>query len=407
MKKLITTLLTFTILVGASLVYGQQNIDGVVLYHNNPEYPIPDVVVEMLDMDGNLVGTTVTDDDGFYVFENVADGEYHLQFSTDLEPAEVTMQNALDILFYLNGLLEFNAYQLMAADVNADGKINMKDFLFIVVNYLVFGEPFPAGEWQFEEVFVELGARSSGSSSTSGGTSTGNTDGVWLPTGRDMFEELELLADGVLHAYEGEELSFPLKLENAFDINGYLMVLDYNPELFVPVQITPYMDDMAVSVEAGQIRFSWVNTNPGQSVHLPEVMANFTFRVIQMDETHNGPAFRLNPKSHLVDGSGALTTFADILAPDIKLMNVDVDNEISVSPNPASDYIQVASDQLNGKTVDVRLYNINGQLLRNWQHTVNAGSRDMYIGDLKAGIYQLVVSEPDSKDVFRKRLLVR
>lgn len=406
MKRLIALLSIFAILVGAGMAYGQEQIDGHVFYHNNPEYPIPEVMVELHDADGNLVETALTDDDGFYAFEELAFGEYHLQFSTNLEPAAVTMEDALNILFYLNGLIEFDAYQLMAADVNADGKVNMKDFLFIVVNHLVFGNPFPAGEWQFEELYVELGARSSGSGNTSGGSGTGDTDGIWLPTGRDLIEALELRPDGILSAQEGEEINFSLKLENAFDINGYLMVLDYDETLFAPVQVTPVMDDVSVSIEEGQIRFSWVNTEPGQTVHLPEVMATFAFMVLHADENHSGPAVKLNPKSHLVDGSGAITTFADILAPDVKLKAFDVADEISISPNPAADYIQIASDRLNGKTVDVRLYSTSGQLLRSWQHTHTAGTEAMYIGDLKAGIYHLVVTDASKKDVFRKRLLI-
>lgn len=44
------------------------------------EFGIPSVTVNLLDCDGNILGSTVTNADGFYLFENLPAGDYLVQF---------------------------------------------------------------------------------------------------------------------------------------------------------------------------------------------------------------------------------------------------------------------------------------------------------------------------------------
>ncbi len=221
MKRLITLASFLGILLSANMAYSQNEVNGFIYYHNNPEYPLPEVTVSLFDEAGDLVDTFLTGDDGYYQFTGLEEGMYSLTANTDLEGPDVTMQDALNILFYINGNMQFTPYQVMAADVTGNGQVNMQDFVFILIHHLVFGNPFPAGDWQFDELLVSTFSRDGQDTLSSGGSKTGTVSGIWLPTGRDYVEELSFTPEGTIVAIQDELIRFPLQLSNTFDLNGY------------------------------------------------------------------------------------------------------------------------------------------------------------------------------------------
>jgi hypothetical protein len=406
MKKLLTLACFLSIVLSANLAYSQNEVNGYIYYHNNPEYPLPEVTVSLFDEAGELVSTFLTGDDGYYEFSGLNEGIYSITATTDLEGPDVTIQDALNILFYLNGIMQFTPYQVMAADVTGNGQVNMQDFVFIVVQHLVFGNPFPAGDWQFDELFVSTFSRDGEDTLSSGGVKSGGTVGVWLPTGRDYIEELSLTPEGSLVAAQDELIHFPLQLSNTFDLNGYLMVLDYDAAMFEITSVDPAIDNVNVSIDNGQIRMSWINTDLAQEVNLPQTLADFTIRVLQNGRAFKGMAFEINPESHFIDRSGEFVNFFDILAPEIIFKSLGIDEAFSVSPNPASDIIQVRLDAgTNAQTI--KMYNSAGQLVRNWQVDLAAKQHSYYIGDMIPGIYQLIVIDSRGDLLNNHRLLIR
>ncbi len=405
MKKLVSIACFLGILLSANLAYSQNEVNGYVYYHNNPEYPLPEVTVSLFDEAGDLVGTFMTGDDGFYQFTGLEEGMYTLTADTDLEGPDVTMQDALNILLYLNGIMQFTPYQIMAADVTGNGQVNNQDFVYIVVHHLVFGNPFPAGDWQFDELLVSTFSRDGEDTLSSGGVKSGGTIGIWLPTGRDYVEELTLTPEGSLLAVQDEPITFPLRLSNTFDLNGYLLVLDYDASMFEITNVEPTIDNVNVSIDKGQVRMSWINADVDAIVNLPQTLADFTFRLRQ-DGNFRGMPFELNTESHFIDRNGEFVNFFDMLAPEIVLKSLGLDEAFSVSPNPASDHIQISLDGRPNAEI-IKLYNSAGQLVRNWQVGVSVKQHSYYIGDLMPGIYQLTVIDSRGSLLNNHRLLIR
>ncbi len=74
------------LVVGGLGDYVWKDLDGDGIQEVG-EPGIPNVVVYLLDCDGNVVDVQVTDDDGFYFFDNIIQGFYQLQFDISDQPA--------------------------------------------------------------------------------------------------------------------------------------------------------------------------------------------------------------------------------------------------------------------------------------------------------------------------------
>ncbi len=74
-------------------VWYDNNYDGV---QDSDEPGVEDVTVNLYDADDNLVATTTTDADGYYIFEDLVPGVYYIAFDLDTLPANYspTIQNS-------------------------------------------------------------------------------------------------------------------------------------------------------------------------------------------------------------------------------------------------------------------------------------------------------------------------
>ncbi len=73
-------------------VWKDTNGDGV---QNNGEQGVANVIVHLFDCDGAYLASTTTDNDGYYLFDELLGGSYQLQFvlSNLTEPCAITVQN--------------------------------------------------------------------------------------------------------------------------------------------------------------------------------------------------------------------------------------------------------------------------------------------------------------------------
>ncbi|HAG15197.1 MAG TPA: hypothetical protein DCG69_01550, partial [Bacteroidales bacterium] len=109
---------------------------------------MPGIVANLYNANGVFVASSITNIEGIFAFSNLTAGEnYSVHFTTDLDPCGVNLADAYLLLNYLNGKIELTDLQLKAADVNGDTQVNYADFSFIVSQWYIHGEDFPAGEW--------------------------------------------------------------------------------------------------------------------------------------------------------------------------------------------------------------------------------------------------------------------
>ncbi|HJN05981.1 MAG TPA: carboxypeptidase-like regulatory domain-containing protein [Bacteroidales bacterium] len=181
----IQQLALFIMLLIFSSLGAQNQISGVIYYHDNDSNPLPNVVVELYDSGDNLVATTTTNDDGEYEFSNVPYGEYYILSSSTQNFGTLNLIDPSIVLQYLNGTYNLNDFEFVAADVNGNGVVNGGDYNKLMKKILGKKNSFEE-EWAFEEVEIDFTARDFEEEVEHWGTSTGDVEGIWMPGGRDL-----------------------------------------------------------------------------------------------------------------------------------------------------------------------------------------------------------------------------
>lgn len=404
MKRILFTAVFALLLVTNQHLFAQNTIDGYVLYRNNPQVPIPDVQVGLYTTGGTLISTYTTGSNGFYVFTNVPNGTYVLSSSTSINPGGVDLYDAWLILQYILGFRTFTPIEFLAADVTGNGVVNMVDYLFIIIHYFIYGQPFPAGEWVFLDVEVSTYSRTGGG--TVAGSSTGDVGGVWVPTGRDLIDEMILEHEGIATLQTGQIVSFPVKAHSLIDLAGYGLVFEFDPQVLEIVEVIPYGDDAHYAVVGNQLRMSWVKTSDesGRSM-FDGVLATVAVRLI--GQASGDVSISLGKESHILDNTGERIGYLELSAPRLAVA-LGQGSSLKVYPMPASVYTNVEITVAEAGMAHVSVYNMQGQLVDQLNLSVTAGTNvfTLGLGSYIPGSYRLVVQTAD-KQVMKSSLYVR
>ncbi|MBU1368898.1 MAG: T9SS type A sorting domain-containing protein [Bacteroidetes bacterium] len=387
------------------LLFGQNYIDGTLLYHQNPEYPIPEVEATLYDGSGNIAGVATTDDNGYFAFADVPDGVYEVGFETTLEGGDIGINDALNVLFYIIGLTDFTPIQVLAMDVTANGQVNMADFNFILVQYFVMGQPFPAGEWVFEDVEVSTFTRDG--ATTIGGSRTGDSEGVLVPTGRDMANSYQIAAAEYSEVVVGDIIELPLNL-NGFNqqFMGYGLVLSFDPELVEVIDVVPTGQDAQLLIESNEIRMSWLDTQLDAENLPTDKLATFKLRLLSNDLPENGIIFEIKPQSHILDANGNKMDYLSFEMPGLKRADVFLTN--SIYPNPAVNETRLSFELKEAAELELQLFNAGGQLITKMQFDAAEGlqTKQISLAGIPAGTYQVLLIEMKNKQIIAKHKLL-
>jgi len=107
------------------------SLHGVVSYKNNVATGMPNTSVSLLDNNGNIVATTITDGTGYYSFENIPEGSYSLNAETTISPGGINSTDALMALKHAVHLSQLTGLYFKAGDVDSNNIINSVDALMI------------------------------------------------------------------------------------------------------------------------------------------------------------------------------------------------------------------------------------------------------------------------------------
>lgn len=404
MKRILLTSIFALLLVINHQVIAQNTIDGYVLYRDNPQVPIPDVLVGLYTTGGALISTYTTGTNGFYSFTNVPDGTYVLSSTTNISPGGVDLYDAWLILQYIFGFRTFTPIEFMAADVTGNGVVNMVDYLFIVIHYFIYGQPFPAGAWVFLDVEVSTFSRTGGGNVA--GSSTGDVGGVWVPTGRDLINEMVLEYEGIANLQSGQIVSLPIMAHSLIDLAGYGLVFEFDPQMIEIVDVIPYGSEAHFAVVGNQLRMSWIKNNEESSrQNFDGLLATVSVR--QKGQAAGDVSFRLGKESHILDNTGEKIGYLELTAPKISIADGQ-GSSLSLYPMPASGTtnLRMAAAQ-SGKAL-VSVFNMQGQMVDQFNLTVSAGTNNFTIdlGNYIPGSYRLIVQTAD-KQVMKSSLYVQ
>lgn len=390
MKKIVSIIGLLLFVLGSQISVAQNTIEGYVFYHANPDIPVPDVNVGLYTVNGALLATSMTGTSGHYQFTNVQDGTYVLSSTTTIAPGGIDMNDAFLILLHIMGLYEFTPIQFLAADVTGNGVVNFADYFFVVFYYFIHGQPFPAGSWVFEDLVVTTASRDGGNVA---GSSTGDVQGIWVPTGRDLYQEDKSIGfQGELSIMPYETATFTVRSNSLYEIAGYGLVFDFNPDELSIVDVVPYGENANYAVKDGQIRIGWINEAIGERQTYAGELATITVRA--NNSSCDKAKFELNETSHILDMNGDRMEYFELTSPTVKIKQTG-DQPVTVFPSPAYDQATVRFTSSAVSAVDINVYSLNGQLVRNMTTNSNLGMNAINIPvyDLVPGIYNVTISQ--------------
>jgi hypothetical protein len=134
---------------------GLTSISGTITYANGGTDPIANCTVTIND-GGGVVGSTVTDANGFYSYFGIADGSYTLTTTCSLPYTYITDVNDMNVVIdHILGTLLTGVYYL-AGNVNGDENINVNDMNLLMDNIIGAASGYPIPDWVFVDQTVNV-----------------------------------------------------------------------------------------------------------------------------------------------------------------------------------------------------------------------------------------------------------
>jgi hypothetical protein len=337
MKNLkLLSVLTASILIFSGQLFSQNTLTGTYYYHADTSLPIPEVEVSLYDMNDSLIATTETNDDGQYTLADIPSGEYSLESEIDMESVGVDLDDASLVLYYLLGWSTLDSIQYQVADVDASSEVDWLDLGLIYFGYLIGDDPFPAGDWNFETVSLTFTSRAAGDTTSVDpwGSSYGDVEGEWTPTGRDInILPTEYYSMEMPNKQETTKIAVATNYDG--DLNGFQVNLSYATEKLNILSISGPDENFNYSVDnkSGVIKANWLNfsqstsTVNGNELFIIEIAGNNEGQISE------GELISLLPGSMFLDSDNNKLDNTEIKLPLFKnkqLLNV----EVNTYPNP-------------------------------------------------------------------------
>lgn len=348
---------------------------------NQPNHIMQGVQVDLYDSNDQLIESTFTDDEAYFYFEDLNIGEpYTAKFSYEAENTYVDLQDAFAVLYYVLGLSDLNDYQLIAADVDGNGDVNYSDFFTILVDYYIFQQPFPVGDWILPDWEFTVG----GNKETGGPAGTLSSGNIQSDDPDKSFYQVQTDYNEIISFDDLNTIKVPVYFNEEMKISGIAIIAEYNSQLFEVVNIESPIKDMNYNINNGEIRMAWTYSNIFENTS-SEAIANVYLRQKEYTKDINIEKINILSESHILDSKGNKVPFIQFTSNEFKT-SVLPDAESVVYPNPCKDYffVQLGDEQDNAEYI---LYNAMGQTVD--QGIISNASQRTEISTigLKKGIY--------------------
>lgn len=352
-----------------------------VICLNQPDYVFDGVQVDLYDHEGQFLETTYTDSEGFFHFQELEIGkQYTAKFSYDASNDFVDISDAISLLYYLFGYIEFDEAQIIAANVNGDNQVNFGDFFTILFNYYILQQPFPVGDWILPDWEFQMTADKA-TGGPSGGIASGNLNND-VPD-KDFYQIAMDYADIV--AFENEEVVVPVYFNDKVTVSGAGIVFAYNNELFEITKIESSIQNIQYNVLGGTIRVAWANEKPSQfSTENP--ILNIHLKQKYYTNEQEIESLKLMEGTHILNEQGQKTPFVGLVSNEFKTASIGHLGSNRVYPNPCADHVFVTVPE-GVNNVDVKMYNTLGQIVLSKSYTAVHQQIEIQTQGLQNGQY--------------------
>jgi hypothetical protein len=386
LPKFLVSLVCLSLMI--PLGYAQSTFSGTVLYQDNPALPIGNVLVSVRDIQGNIVSSMTTGPNGIYTFKNIPNGSYVLTGSSSMPGHGVTLYDAALVIQHIHSPARhpFTPLQMLAADVDGNGSINMTDYFLILKNYLTNGDPFPVGNWVFTARPFTLKGTKDAPPDT-GGASTGDIGTVWSPGTRS--QELMLDENASLSINTKSSFEVNLSSRNDLQLNGAGIVLNYSGDLLTVDAATCKSDAYFVNITGNQVRINWIKTD-GNAIEFAanEPIVTLTCRAKENFKEGMSAHFQLDPATSLVNQNNEELKSFSLAMPVLERNNASIN--LFNYPNPFVGKTVISYGIPVEGNVRLEVFALTGQLFKMINlgyQTAGNHSVDFEAGGLKAGLY--------------------
>jgi 5-hydroxyisourate hydrolase-like protein (transthyretin family) len=365
------------------------DLDGKVLYQGDVNKPIGNVTVTLKNTDNNTVQTFKTQNDGTYKFTNLTKGNYIITGSTSIEGAGITYYDAALVFLNVIGFYQFTPIQLLAADVNGNGKVTFDDYR-LIVNHILKGTPFPVGPWKFESAEFPVTDMKSVAYDPKqlGGTCSGDVGGGFVPQLRST-PILPIAQEGVIEVAGIEPFTTSILTQSALSITGAGLIINYPSDLLQIESIEFKGVDYEYNIEDGQIRMVWGNPNMA-AVNFSEGESFITIHGVSTSAFQQGMSANIT-----LDGNTSLMSPSNTEVTNLKFATALIKSgkpslKLNNYPNPftSSTRLTVFSPEEGSAIIEV--YSTTGQLMKSISAgVINAGNNefDLDASQLAKGSY--------------------
>lgn len=396
------SLMAFLSLGIASVFAGGVNYSAYVVYGEKLQTPMPRMIANLYNSNGVFVSSAITGTDGIFSFDNLIPGDsYSVHFSTDLEPFGVDMADAFMLLNYLYGKTQLSELQLKAADVNGDHQVNYSDFAFIISQWYLRGEDFPAGKWVLP---VWTFTAPSAFKSTTG--ETGPDGPITIVSQSDLnqdvppvIKEIKTVRNKIkeiAYAENQYEIELPISFVSNLKIFGMGLEMTFNNPDIEITGINSNLSDLEYVMNGNAVKLSWLSSE-GQSFAANQEFIKVNVRLNSSDDVN--AVLSLLSEAQFVGENGNLLGNVQLNMPQLKksIIEASLGNPF---PNPANNEISFAINQANAGSVQVEIYNLSGQLVKRLMASPQNNKITISTSDLANGSYLCSVNinaKPDVK----------
>lgn len=389
----VLSVLLVVILIFGNNIFSQSDLSGTYYYHGNTETPIPDINVDLYDFNDVLIASTVTNMNGEYLFEGIDDGDYYIDASTSISSGGVDLYDAFMVFYYIRGWIDFNEMEFEVGDVDDNENVNIHDFVAILLEYLVGGQTFIGGDWEFENIVINLNSTRSADTvinKDSWAASHGDVEGEWEPSGRDIV----FLPSSYYNqaAANGDLNKLIVATDYAGYVNGFNLNLSYATDEISIVNIVGPDGNFSYSVDedAGVIKVAWLNESNGISTVNGEQL--FTIEVTSNLNMQNSGEKVLNllPGGMLIDSENNKLNDTEIKLPFLLNEQKNDVIEVNVYPNPVVNKLNFNIHLNKQSYASLSIYDLSGKLVNYIENiALHEGEQSVSFnaGDLLPGNY--------------------
>lgn len=397
MKKRITNLMisALAFLAFSFQAFAAQPIKGSVFYHGDPSKPVTSVVVELY-QDGVKIDQTTTKPNGKFIFTNKPFGIYTIKpVTTPITAGGADADDYALIEAIIADEFTPTNIQYLAADIDGNGEVEEADLALWMQSWPYSYNP----RWVFEEQVINHNGTKT-NLPPSGGSSSGDVNGTFVPTTRT--EQVPLVS--YIQKKFTPEFSIEIYAKDITSASAMGMVINY-PGMVNISNVTSQINDInSLRITENQIIISWANN------HLIPAAFNASEPIVvitgKTNNAYNGSDIKFD-----ITGQSHFLVNNEVVRPAFTIPYLSVSSDfLSYSyPNPVNDKSIIHFNLPCDSKATLNVYNQNGQLVKTLvnddllagQHSITFTSQG-----LKPGIYYYTLKTTGSTPLNESKRLV-